>query len=175
MTSAREPAQSAPFGELLFQELKWIHGVLRRDLGTYLRLAEEAAQGAPAERLERDVVQLETRSPLWMIRTNCLYYCRFVHGHHTLEDRHLFPALRRSNPALGPVVDRLEADHRRVAEYLKEIEAAADELVAEDTGEGRERLIGSLNSLAEHLLAHLAYEEENISPTLRQWDRWPRG
>jgi len=85
----------------------------------------------------------------------------------------LFPALRRSNPALGPVVDTLEADHRRVSDYLDEVEAAADSLVHQDTADSSRRVVDALNVLAEHLLAHLAYEEEAISPTLRTWEGWP--
>ncbi len=87
----------------------------------------------------------------------------------------VFPALRRSNPALGPVVDKLESDHRRVSDYLDEVEAAADSLVDQDTADGRQRVADALNVLAEHLLAHLDYEEEAISPTLRAWEGWPLG
>ena len=127
------------------------------------------------ERVKTEIASLESHSPLWKMRVNCLYYCRFVHHHHTLEDHMLFPALRRADPDLEPVVDRLEADHRRVADYCDEVVAAADGLAADDTPAGRRRVVEALNGLADHLLAHLAYEEEAISPTLRGWDRWPVG
>jgi hemerythrin-like domain-containing protein len=116
---------------------------------------------------------LQTHSPLWKLRVNCLYYCRFVHGHHGLEDVALFPALRRSDPALGPVVDKLEADHRKVSDHLDEVEAAADALVRLDTFENREGVVNGLRAVAEHLLAHLDYEEQAITPALREWTQWP--
>ena len=172
-TPARE--QPVPPGELLVQELLWVHGMIRRDLQTVEELADRVLAGDSPEQVRMEIGALQTNSPLWKLRVNCLYYCRFVHSHHGLEDRMLFPALRRSNPALGPVVDKLESDHRRVSDYLDEVEAAADRLVEQDTGEGRRRLVDALKVLAEHLLVHLAYEEVAISPTLRAWEGWLLG
>jgi hypothetical protein len=156
----------------MVDELLWVHGMLRNALRDVQRLAGEVGDGLPPERVREEVRSLSVDNAVWSLRTNCLYYCRFVHGHHTLEDTHLFPALRRSNPALGPVVDKLEADHVVVARDLERIEAAAGELVT-GTGEARARLVDALNALADHLLAHLEYEEEQISPTLRTWTGWP--
>ena len=160
-------------GDHLVRELLWIHGVLRADLEIVRRLADEILDGKEPVRIRAEIAQLQTRSPLWQLKVNCLYYCRFVHLHHTGEDVHLFPALRRSDPALGPVVDKLEADHRKVSHILDEVERAADDLLRADTPAARQRLITGLDELTEHLLAHLAYEETSITPALRSWDRWP--
>ena len=157
------------------EELLWVHGIVRRDLATVCQLADEVLAGATPERVKAEIASLESHSPLWKMKVNCLYYCRLVHHHHTLEDRLLFPALRRSDPTLGPVVDRLESDHRRVAEFCDEVVAATDALVAEHGRVGRQRVVDALNGLAELLLAHLAYEEESITPSLRGWERWPVG
>ena len=175
MASTIDERQTSSPGEALVQELLWVHGIVRRDLATVRQLAEDVLAGAAPERVKDEIASLESHSPLWKMRVNCLYYCRFVHHHHTLEDRLLFPALRRSDLALGPVVDRLESDHRRVADYCDEVVAAADALVAEDGETGRRRVVDALNGLAELLLAHLAFEEESITPTLRGWEQWPIG
>lgn len=151
----------------------WIHGIIRRDLAVVRTLAEEVVGGADAQSVRDRIEQLETRSPLWQLRMNCLYYCRLVHMHHNGEDRHVFPALRRSNPALEPVVDRLEADHRKVSDILDQVEAEARGLARDDTPDSRARLAAALTHLSEHLLAHLDYEEKSISPTLRTWRTWP--
>ena len=71
------------------------------------------------------------------------------------------------------MVDRLEADHRRVSDILDEVDLAARALADEDVPAGRSRLVEALNLLSEHLLAHLEYEEESISPVLRTWRTWP--
>lgn len=164
---------NATRGEHLVQELLWVHGILRSDLESVSRLANEVLSGRKPEGVREDITRLKTQSPLWQLKVNCLYYCRFVHAHHSGEDAHLFPALRRSNPALGKVVDKLEADHRTVSDILDEVERTSNDLVQHDTPDCREQLVSSLNLLTEHLLAHLDYEEESISPTLRAWDRWP--
>jgi hypothetical protein len=160
-------------GEHLVQELLWVHGILRSDLGTVRRLAGEVLNGKAPQTVRDEIALLKTQSPLWQLRVNCLYYCRFVHMHHNGEDAHIFPALRRSDPSLDPVVDKLESDHRKVSDILDEVEEAANGLVREDTANNRQRLVSVLNLLSEHLLEHLAFEERSISPTLRSWKTWP--
>src|SRR3954447_18493696 len=155
-------------GEHLVQELLWIHGILRADLEVVRRLAGEVLDGKAAGEVHEELSRLQTRSPLWQLKANCLYYCRFVHAHHGGEDAHIFPALRRGNPAFNPVVDKLEADHRKVSDILDEVEGAARHLLDADQPEVRQALVDALNLLSEHLLEHLAYEEESISPTLRE-------
>ncbi len=165
----------APFGVAMHRHLKLIHQMLRNDLEVCRTLAADVAAGVPSERIAEQVVALQTRSPIWSLQVNCLYHCQVVHAHHHHEDADMFPALRRSNPDLGAVVDRLEADHRAISGLLDAVEAAAAEL--DDTAEhpARRRLVEGLNTLADHLLEHLAYEEDAIASTMRSWERWPSG
>jgi hypothetical protein len=157
---------SEALGEAFFAELLWVHGMIRQDLETVRALAARVADGLPAEEVAVELSTLKANGPLWALKVNCLHYCRFVHGHHRLEDVALFPALRRAEPDLGPIVDRLEGDHRRVAEQLDELEAAV-------AGDDRERVVLALDELAAHLLAHLELEEESIGPALRRMDTHP--
>jgi Hemerythrin HHE cation binding domain len=156
-------------GEALYRDLLWVHGLLRQDLATVERLAADVAAGAAAGAVVAGVRALETAGPLWRLRASCLHYCRFVHGHHRLEDRALFPELRRVNPGLGPLVDRLQEDHRRVAGLLEGVEAAAAALELDDSPEMRSAVADALAALASHLLAHLELEEESVAETLRRW------
>jgi len=151
-------------GEALFRELQWVHGMVRRDLATVERLAQDVADGLPAADVRAALDELQTNGPLWQLRVNCLAYCRFVHSHHRAEDVMLFPALRARNPVVGPVIDRLEADHRRVSDLLDAVEAAADALDADDA---RARVVLTLEELHVHLLEHLDYEEREAGPTIR--------
>jgi hypothetical protein len=157
---------SHPLGEAFYEELLWVHRMLRQQLEVVRALAARAQDGLPVEELRSEVASLKRSGPLWALKVNCLHYCRFVHGHHHLEDVALFPALRAADPDLAPVVDRLEGDHRIVAEQLDELESA----VADDD---RDRAVSALDALAGHLLTHLAFEEESIGPTLRRMDRHP--
>lgn len=162
-------------GDALLAELKWVHNMIRADLDTVRRMADKVLAGLPPREVSAGVRNLAVGSPLWSLRTNCLYFCRFVHNHHTGESHLLFPAVRMAGPAMAPVVDRLEADHAAVAGLLREIEAASDELVEADTPAARQRVVNALSALSDHLLVHLAYEEEQLGPVLRSWDSWPFG
>jgi iron-sulfur cluster repair protein YtfE (RIC family) len=162
------------WGEGLAAELVWVHDMIRRDLETVRRLASEVARGLPGQDAQAGIRSLAASGPLWQLKINCLQYCRFVHMHHHAESVMLFPELRRANPALNPVVDRLEADHASVAGLLDEVEAAAQALSDREDPALRERLSGALQDLSADLLDHLRYEEDNISGTLRTWTAWPR-
>jgi hypothetical protein len=152
----------------LFDELLWVHRMIRRDLGTVRELATAAANGNATAGAVRDGVEaLKTNGPLWKLKVNCLHYCAFVHSHHNAEDALLFPRLRAADPGLASVVDRLEADHRKVSDLLDEVEAAAGELKGEIAPEQRTRVATALDDLASHLLEHLEFEEENVAQAMR--------
>ena len=163
----------APFGILMHRQLKLIHQMLRSDLTVCRELAGKVAAGAPARDIAEQIAALETRSPIWTLQVNCLYHCRVVHAHHGLEDADMFPALRRSNPELSAVVDRLEADHRSISKLLDHVEELARQLDDAAVNPVRERLINALSRLEDDLLAHLAFEEQFVAATMRRWEQWP--
>ena len=112
--SESDPQASKP-GEHLVHELQWVHNVLRQDLALCQELAGQVTAEVAPQYVRERVKSLQTSSPLWKLRVNCLFYCRLVHAHHHAEDVALFPALRSTTSALGPVMDRLVADHRKVS------------------------------------------------------------
>jgi hypothetical protein len=157
----------------MHRQLKLIHQMLRNDLTTCRELAAEVAAGASAGEVAARLAGMRESSPIWTLQVNCLYHCRLVHMHHHGEDRDMFPALRRSNPDLGDVVDRLESDHRAISTLLDDVEARVKELDGTSTTEARDGLVRALRDLATRLLEHLAFEEENIAATMRSWVTWP--
>lgn len=173
LTAERPPSPQDPRGEALVAELRWVHDLIRRDLRTVRQMAASVAAGLPAGQARDGIRSLAASGPLWQLKVNCLQYCRFVHSHHHAESIILFPALRRANPALDPVVDKLEADHLSVSHLLDEVTAAAQALAEREDPARRDRLTGALQRLSADLLAHLEYEEEHISGTLRTWSHWP--
>jgi hypothetical protein len=177
--TAAEPAAAAAAerprtrGDAMVAELKWVHDMIRGDLRIVRQLAADAEAGRPAAELAAGIATLAAGGPLWQLRVNCLQYCQFVHHHHQAESVMLFPALRRANPALGPVVDRLEADHARVSGLLDDVTGAAQDLADDDSPAARRQLSAALQVLSDVLLAHLAYEEENVADTMRGMPGWP--
>lgn len=174
LTQGNGDTRAGKPGEHLMEELERVHGAIRHDLRFCGALAEQVGAGADAGYIAGEVEALKNNSVLWRLRVSCLTYCRFVHFHHRNEDVNIFPALRRSNPDLAPVVDRLEADHRKVSDLLDEVEDAAGSLAAADNdAPARSRLAAALENLGAHLLEHLEFEEEAIAPTVLEWEGWP--
>jgi hypothetical protein len=159
--------------EGMFRELLAIHAYLRRDLQTVRRLADEARDGLAPQSILDEIRSLQTNSPLWRLKFGCMHYCRLVHTHHTIEDAAVFPMVRKHDPSLNSVVDRLEEDHLRVHHITERIVAVADRVAASTTEADRADLVDALNELEEHLLAHLTLEEQSIGPLLSTWDHWP--
>ena len=88
--------------------------------------------------------------------------------HHHAEDVEFFDELEQTNPTLGPVVERLRADHRAVSDYLDAVEAAAKALSRDDSHNARRAVADALEVLKEHLLTHLDYEEVSVAETARR-------
>lgn len=166
--NAFDEAPETDQGRALFEELLWVHRMIRGDLETVRRLAVEVLSDLQPHELDAELEELRRNGPLWQLKISCLRYCRFVHAHHGAEDDLLFPALRRANPALERVVDRLEEDHRAVSDLLDAVEAAAAELTEDDGDPVRRRAADTLDALAGHLLAHLDFEELSAGPTMRR-------
>jgi Hemerythrin HHE cation binding domain len=153
-------------GRAIYESLLFVHSHIRRDLETVRQLAIEAVDGAPARQMRERLHELKRDSILWLLQVNCLRYCSFVHLHHHAEDTHFFGELRQTNPSINPVIDRLQADHRRVADDLDAVEAAADGLQRDDDSNARQAVVETLLALERNLLAHLDYEELSIESTV---------
>ena len=157
----------------MFRELLYVHAHLRRDLETVRRLAAEARDGLSPETILTEIRNLETSSPLWRLKFGCLHYCRFVHTHHTIEDAAVFPMVRRADPSLNRIIDRLEEDHLTVHHITERIAAVAAEVATDASAIARYELVEALTDLEAHLLAHLELEEQSLGPLLSTWDSWP--
>ena len=154
----------------LADQLRWVHDMLRRDLGAIQRLAVRVTDGAPAADVETELQTLQSNGPLFQLRVNCLSYCQTLNSHHRNEDAVLFPAVRRAAPQLGATIDRLEADHRVVASLLDDIDALADDLAGRPA---RRALVDALDDLSANLLRHLDLEEATLQPILESWSSRP--
>jgi len=102
----------------------------------------------------------------WTLGAYCESYCRVVTVHHSIEDQSFFPQVRRADPRLGPVLDRLSAEHRVIHDVLNRVDAA---LVATVTDPGGiDALSDAVDLLTDTLLSHLSYEErELVEPMAR--------
>jgi Hemerythrin HHE cation binding domain len=172
MTSFEAKPETAR-GRAMYGMLLAVHAAIRRDLDLIQGLATQALDGVDAEDLRRQLDELKRGSMLWRLQVNCLRYCSFVHSHHNAEDADFFPELRATNPAINPVIDRLQGDHRRVSGELDAVEAAANALADDEGRQARQALVDTLRTVAESLLEHLDYEELSIESTVLRLDEAP--
>ena len=68
--------------------------------------------------------QMAMRQNDWTLGAFCTRYCRVVAQHHSLEDVSVFPHLKRSEPALEPVIDRLTVEHHAIHDAIEEVDRA---------------------------------------------------
>jgi hemerythrin-like domain-containing protein len=110
----------------------------------------------------------------WTLGAYCASYCRVVTMHHTLEDRSMLPHLRRADPRLALVVDRLEQEHRVIRDVLNRVDAALVELVRQDDNGAPsvEQLQDAVDLLTDTLLSHLSYEERELVEPLARLGLW---
>ena len=149
-----------------------VHDHLRAELDQVRDIVRQVREGHTTLGSARSVINTMTmRQNNWTLGAYCESYCRIVAGHHTNEDRGMFPHLLRSDPTLEPVITRLHDDHEVIAALLEALDRALVSLVG-DPGHGSEghraldALSDAVDELTEQLLAHLSYEEEALHDAL---------
>jgi hypothetical protein len=144
-----------------------VHDQLRAELTQLMSLIEQVASGALEAGAARSFInQMTMRQNNWTLGAYCAQYCRVVTTHHALEDQSIFPHLKRSDPELAPVIDRLEEEHHVIADVLEHVDRALVAMVSDD--DGMQQLRGAVDLLTDTLLSHLSYEErELVEPLAR--------
>jgi hemerythrin-like domain-containing protein len=105
---------------------------------------------------------MSLRQNNWTLGAYCQSYCGFVNGHHSLEDASVFPHLRHSDPAVAPVLDRLQDEHVVIHGLLDSLDHALVALVGDNDVAALDSVEQSIDLLADRLLSHLAYEEREL-------------
>jgi deazaflavin-dependent oxidoreductase (nitroreductase family) len=124
--------------------LKLVHDAFRRELAT---IRKEVAASGPILGAQ--------------LRVNCLTACHGLQTHHAGEDLGIFPFLQRNRPEILPMLDRLRAEHERLATLLTDLQAAVSAVNANPATVRRE-----VERLTAELEDHLAYEENQLIPML---------
>lgn len=90
----------------------------------------------------------------------CRAVCTTLGGHHRDEAAVLFPWLRREDPGLGAVIDRLEQDHAMIGTLLADLEHVLQEGAASEVVR---RHLQGVDAIME---SHFRYEERELVPLL---------
>lgn len=145
-----------------------VHDGLRQELDQLRGLVAQVEQGkVEADEVRSYINRMTIRQNNWTLGVYCESYCRVVTGHHTLEDRSVFPHLRQNVPELGPVLDRLGDEHEVITELLERVDQALVALVSGESG-GMAQVRKAVDLLTDALRSHFSYEErELIEPLAR--------
>ncbi|WP_152361597.1 hemerythrin domain-containing protein [Microlunatus speluncae] len=128
-----------------YDELQAVHRRLRDGL----QVAREAIDsGVEAERLGRDLL------------IYCWGFCTALDGHHTSEDRALFPLLLKDRPELADVVSKLKQDHSMLSHLIKALTA---ELNEDADAASLHRHLDGIEAIME---THFGYEERQLRDAL---------
>lgn len=130
------------------------HHAFRRDMLRFLRAIGQIKAG--------DASRVEALREEWEKS-----YRMALHGHHTAEDTHIFPDLRNKHPELSPALDKLTEQHHTIDPIIEKGDAAFADLAHPEKAEA------VMNELKTLLDEHLAFEEANITPSLRAGKDFP--
>ncbi|MFG3684842.1 LLM class flavin-dependent oxidoreductase [Micromonospora sp. NPDC047740] len=150
-----------PHAQAVGAHLVDVHDHLRQELAQVRDLLEQVKRGVVSAGAARAVLnQMTMRQNNWTLGAYCAAYCTVVTQHHGLEDNSIFPHLRRADPGLAPVLDRLEAEHVVIHDVVEGVDRALVDLIR-NPGDFTE-VQQAVDILTDTLLSHLAYEEQNI-------------
>ena len=165
-------AEAAPAdvaGSVGAQTLVAVHEHLRQELDQLREIMRQVAAGrAGADRARSHLHQMTMRQNYWTFGAFCAAYCRVVTVHHAIEDAHLFRDLRRGDPSLGPVLDRLSDEHETIAGLITEVDAALVAMIKDETR--LEDANWAVDRLADALLPHLQVEEDQLLDPIARLD-----
>ncbi|GAA2157714.1 hemerythrin HHE cation binding domain-containing protein [Humibacillus xanthopallidus] len=174
VTTKPDDAAYTPAQQAVPQHLVDVHDHLRSELAQVRDVVDQVRRGLLSVGQARSVINTMTmRQNSWTLGAYCESYCRIVTGHHTLEDRSIFPHLRRRQPSLTHVIDRLEQEHHVIADVLEQVDEALVAMVGSDGygtagREALDELQRTVDLLTDTLLSHLAYEERELVHPLAQ-------
>ena len=154
-------AMYTPRGRAIGGHLIEVHDHLRSELARVRDLVSQVREGAIDAAGARSAInELTMRQNDWTLGAYCASYCRFVTGHHTLEDEAVFPHLRSREPDLEPVIDRLTDEHKIIHQVLNDLDRAlVGHLLDPADFSGVQEAV---DILTDTLLSHLAYEEAQL-------------
>jgi hemerythrin-like domain-containing protein len=148
-------------GQQSQQLLLGVHNHLRDELEQLRQVIRDVRRGAAEPAEARSYLnRMAMRQNYWTLGAFCAAYCRVLSTHHAIEDQRMFPDLRRGDESLGPVLDRLAAEHEVIAGVLDEVDRALVAMVADESRLGETE--DAVDRLADVLLTHLQDEEDAL-------------
>jgi hemerythrin-like domain-containing protein len=137
------------------RDMYMAHAMFRREFGLAPALVRDVADGD----VQRAVV----------VADHLKVVDNSLHHHHAAEDAHLWPRLaERAGAEAGPVVRVMEEQHGAIGALLDEARAGLAQWRGSAGAVQGEAIAGTLGRLHEHLVEHLAVEEDSALPLIEK-------
>ncbi len=130
------------------------HHAFRRDMARFIRAVDQIKAGDTSR---ADAVRGEWETS----------YRQALHGHHVFEDANIFPDIKRNHPDLASAIDHLTLQHHLIDPVLEKGDEAFADLAHPEQAQA---LLQELKTLLDQ---HLALEEAEITPSLRDGKTFP--
>ena len=154
------------------RRLAAIHEMHLRQMRQVRHVMEQVASGErQLAALDTALSELDMRHNYRVFGSVCGQECGMLTGHHTIEDRYLFPVLAaQDNPILRRVVERLMAEHEIVHAYIERMEDAATELMNQPGPDTFAALREAFETLESFVVSHFGYEQEELEEALGYYE-----
>ena len=121
--------------------------------------------------LEGALNELDMRQNYRLFGNICGQECQMLTGHHTIEDRYLFPVIAaQADEGIRAVVDRLVAEHGVIHDYIVRMEEAAINVMNAPGPETFATLREAFATLEAFVISHFGYEEKELEEALGFYD-----
>ncbi|MFD9119766.1 hemerythrin domain-containing protein [Streptomyces bottropensis] len=165
-----QPQAGTVAGRQMVQQLLMAHAPLRSDVAA-LRKGLEVLDAATtrAEDIEELLGGLTVADLTWQLKVGCQHFCAHLDAHHTIEDARMLPVMQHRFPELSGQIGRLRREHEEVKQMIVSIRADARQLNPKDE-RSVHVVLEQIVALADHLQAHLDFEERTLFPYFLRMD-----
>lgn len=138
-----------------------VHDMLRRELIELREVVAKVRAGALSAGDARSALnEMALRQNDWTLGAFCARYCSAVAQHHGLEDDAIFPHLKQSDAALGPVIDRLGDEHLVIHHAIEDVDRALVHHI--NNPDDFDQLQAAIDLLTDTLLARLGFYPNQV-------------
>jgi len=162
----------SPLGRRIGEHLVQVHDMFRRELDQVRAVLDQLRAGHLSLGAARgELQQVALLANNWTFGGLCQQFCLGLTQHHELESGQIFPHLRDVEPELTPVLDQLHREHRIIHDVIRSVDAALVQLAS--TPVDLAAVDAAVDTLAETLLSHFAYEERELVAPLARHGFYP--
>lgn len=149
------------------KRLAHIHQVHLQQIARVESLIVAIESGSSAEDGAADAVsQLALYRNYQAFGWLCGQECQHLTYHHTAEDDAIFPALRRKDPGLDAVLDRLGEEHVAIHDWIERLMEAVVSYNERPDRARYEQMRDTFATLARVVRSHFGYEQGELEEAL---------